>query len=435
MERLYQEREPQTDEVNEIMQETTGMGNTGETYIVSNDYKMVTYSRFFPDRVGIPVKTVASREALLGRSNSAIILDYRKVLAFSVYSPLHLGSRNWVIISEIDYSEAIKPVDELAKKIALVGVLTLLATTLASLYLTRLVIGRIKLLQKPIIQLSNGEIPKGHIKVLGKDEIGDMAESVNKLIISFDKMTKIADQIGKGNLNYYFKPMSKNDILGNSLLKMRQQLYEYSEKEKQQQRQRTYLLLEGEERERRRVARELHDSLGQMLTGLKFKLEAVHDIPVKEDLKKITDETIGELKHIINNLMPTVLADFGLEAGLRLLCERVKMYGNIEVVFVYEKSDAHEIPFNISVFLYRIVQEVLNNSLKYAKASKINVSVDKFEDKIFLFIRDNGVGFDVNIEHEGNGLSNIKERVSLLRGVLEINSSNEGTTVNIEIPL
>jgi signal transduction histidine kinase len=78
---------------------------------------------------------------------------------------------------------------------------------------------------------------------------------------------------------------------------------------------------------------------------------------------------------------------------------------------------------------------VLNNALKHAQATKINVSVDKFEDKVFLFIKDNGLGFNIDEEYEGNGLRNIKERVSLLQGILEINSSKEGTTVNIEIPL
>jgi two-component system, NarL family, sensor kinase len=438
VEHLFENNSPTINEINEIMLETTGMGSTGETYIVDNYYHMVTYSRFYPisKQGNIIVKTKASQEAHKGNSSSEIIYDYRGESTFSVYSPLHIKGHKWVIISEIDYSEAIKPVDELGKKTIIVGILTFLATTLASLVLTRIVVGRIKLLQKPIIQLSNGEIPKEQIIVKDRDEIGHMVESVNKLIHSFEKMTKIADEIGKGNLNYYFKPISKDDILGNSLLKMRQQLYEYSEKEKEQQRIRTHSLLEVEERERRRIARELHDSLGQMLTGLKFKLEAVHDLGVKEELKKLTDETIVELKHIINNLLPTVLADFGLEAGLRLLCERVKNYGNIEIVFVYEKNDESvEIPFKISIFLYRIVQEVLNNALKHAQATKINVSVDKFEDKVFLFIKDNGLGFNIDEEYEGNGLRNIKERVSLLQGILEINSSKEGTTVNIEIPL
>lgn len=438
VEHLFEMRRPSSDEINEIMLETTGMGNTGETYIVDSNYHMVSYSRFYPKLhpQRIKVYTKAAISALQGYQGNDIIPDYRGIVTFSVYSPLHVQDRDWVIISEIDYSEAIKPVDELGKKMIWVGVITLLVTTLASFYLTRLVVGRIKVLQKPIIQLSNGEIPTKLIHIGERDEIGNMMESVNKLIFSFDKMTKVANEIGKGNLNYYFKPISKHDILGNSLLKMRQQLYEYSEKEKEQQRQRTYSLLEGEERERRRIARELHDSLGQMLTGLKFRLEAVNDVPVKEDLKKLTDETITELKHIINNLMPTVLADFGLEAGLRLLCERIKNYGKIEIVFVYEKNEeTGEIPFKISVFLYRIVQEVLNNAIKYAQASKINVSVDKFDDKVFLFVKDNGIGFNIDGDYDGNGLKNIKERVALLQGLLEINSGEGGTTVNIEIPL
>lgn len=438
VEHLFVVRKPSSDEINEIMLETTGMGNTGETYIVDHHYHMVSYSRFYPKLhpQRIEVKTQAALKAQAGLQGKDIIPDYRGTLTFSVYSPLHVEGRKWIIISEIDYSEAIKPVDQLGKKMIWVGVITLLATTLASFYLTRLVVGRIQVLQKPIIQLSNGEIPAQFIQISEGDEIGDMMESVNKLIFSFDKMTKVANEIGKGNLNYYFKPIGKHDILGNSLLKMRQQLYEYSEKEKEQQRQRTYSLLEGEERERRRIARELHDSLGQMLTGLKFRLEAVSDTAVKEDLKKITDETITELRHIINNLMPTVLADFGLEAGLRLLCERVKNYSKLEIVFVYDNNEeTKEIPFKISVFLYRIVQEVLNNAIKYAQASKINVSVDKFEDKVFLFIKDNGVGFNIDGDYDGNGLKNIKERVSLLQGLLEINSGDGGTTVNIEIPL
>jgi two-component system, NarL family, sensor kinase len=423
--------------LNQILLETTGMGVTGETYLVDQNYQMATYSRFYPRHITtIIVKTKAAIKALRGHKGHDIIDDYRNVQVFSVYDQIHIDGKPFAIVSEIDYKEATTPVMLLRNKILVVAAITLLMIVVAAYSLSAIIVKRIKMLQEPIMMLSKGQIVNYQLAVSDKDEIGQMMESVNLLIKSFKKITTVANEIGKGNLNYYFKPLSKDDLLSYSLLKMRQQLKDYAENEKELQLQRTYSLLEGEEKERRRIARELHDSLGQMLNGLRFKLEIIEDQDQKIELKKLTDETIFELKQIINNLMPTVLADFGLEAGLRSLIEKFRSFTQAEIVLVYEKNQyTPNLDFNTSIFIYRIVQEIVNNACKHSQATKISISVDKFEKNIFLFIKDNGTGFDVNLKKAGMGLKNIQERIKLLHGFIEIASNEEGTIINIEIPL
>lgn len=441
IEKLYHSHKRITlQELNEVMLETTGMGSSGESYLVNAEGYMLSISRFFPKTTSgtIPVKTLSFKKAIQGQSGQHITKDYRNILVFSVYRHLKLNNTDFAMISEIDFEEAIRPVNVLFYNILYASFSVVLLAALASWFLAKLIVRRIYLLQNTVMVLAKGQIPEPFHNIEEQDEIGETMVSVNKLIHSFEKITKVANEIGKGNLNYYFKPLSKEDSLSYSLLKMRQRLSELSVQEKELQRQKTFSLLEGEEKERKRIARELHDSLGQMLNGLRLRLDLIQDSQQKEDLKHIADETLLELKTIIQNLMPTVLADFGLEAGLRNLLENTRKHHPLDIHFTYEKIGvAPVLSFEIAIFLYRIVQEALNNTLKHAQASKMYVSVDKFEDKICVYIKDNGKGFDLSQTHSnhGFGLRNMEERVRSLQGLWEMTSDASGTIINIEIPL
>lgn len=438
LEKLFETHTNSIEDINEIMLETTGMGNTGETYLVDSNFKMFTISRFFPEKkLGtIEVKTHSSIDGFKKNSGWGIIKDYRKEDVFSVYSFVKLNNKPFVIISEIDYIEAIKYVIELRGKILWASVLILILLTFAAYYLSNIVVKRIKILEKPINQLAKGQIPAEYLEITVNDEIGEMMQSVNTLIKSFEKITTVAYEIGKGNLTYYFKPLSQDDSLSYSLLKMRHRLQELSEQEKTIQRQKTYLLLEGEERERKRLARELHDSLGQMLNGLRIRLDAINDDDQRKELKKITDDAIIELKQIINNLMPTVIIDFGLESAIKQFCDNIHNFYSVDIKYQYFKIDnPPDLTFETAIFIYRIIQEAINNIIKHAKATTINISIDKFSNKICLYIKDNGIGFDTQKEYKGCGIKNIHERVLLLQGSVEISSSTNGTIINIEIPL
>ncbi len=434
---LFKNKDFTINELNNILFETTGMGATGESYLVNDQLKMLSISRFFPKAPSksITVNTLAAQRGLKHLEGHAILKDYRNVDVFSVYSFINLNGIDYALISEIDFSEAIKPVKDLRNKIILASLIILGLIFFVSLLLTNQIVLRIRQLQQPINSLALGIIPENYMVPKDTDEIGEMSQSVEVLIQAFKKVTTLAFEIGQGNLTYHIEPLSEKDILSKSLLKMRDQLLFFNQREKEIQRQRSYLLLEGEERERKRMARELHDSLGQMLTGLRMRLDLMPNNTQGAELKNIVDEVLKELKQISHNLMPTVLADFGLEAALSSLCESITKANGLAITLRYEKAENYKkISFETAVFLYRIVQESFTNVIKHASASKVNLSIDKFEDRLFLYIKDNGSGFDATKDYDGQGLKNIKERVALLQGECEITSSEEGTIINIEIP-
>ena len=207
--------------------------------------------------------------------------------------------------------------------------------------------------------------------------------------------------------------------------------------------------VKAQEEERRRIAREIHDGLGQMLTAIKLNLEILEDavdLAGEErrrvtDMKSLLDSVMQEAREISYNLMPSVLDDFGLAPALQLLCERVSSRSGIQVTF-----HAHGMQDRLSpteeISLYRIVQEALNNATRHAEATEIGVQVIRHDRMIRLTVEDNGRGMPSasarqrRVEGGGMGLASMRERASSFNGTLTIDSSpGKGTLVAVEIPL
>lgn len=197
-------------------------------------------------------------------------------------------------------------------------------------------------------------------------------------------------------------------------------------------------LIEGEEMERKRIARDLHDGLGSMLSGLKMHLS----IPLRENnetnpnIHAMLNNSIKELRNISQNLMPESLMKLGLEHALKDLCaSHSNPETTIEFQYLVKKSN---LPQHFEIMIFRIIQELLNNALKYAKASHILVSCSQNKDVFFITVEDNGTGFNVESaeKQEGMGLKNIKNRVAFLNGKLEIDSvAAKGTSTYIELKI
>jgi len=193
-------------------------------------------------------------------------------------------------------------------------------------------------------------------------------------------------------------------------------------------------LIEGEEVERKRIARDLHDGLGSMLSGLKIHLKlAEKDNVSTTEVTTLLDNSIKELRNISQNLMPESLLKLSLEHALRDLCmANSNTITNIEFQYLIKKLNLSK---NYQIFIYRIIQELLNNALKYANASEILVSCSQNKETFFITVEDNGIGFNVSERsNTGMGLRNIKNRVEFLNGKLEIESIiNKGTSAYIEL--
>lgn len=196
-------------------------------------------------------------------------------------------------------------------------------------------------------------------------------------------------------------------------------------------------LVKGQEDERARLAQELHDGIGPLLTSLKLRVGMVEmSAKDKDALKDMIDDTIAEIRRISNNLMPSVLRDFGVGEALRNLMHTIQSSTTLlSVKYQSDISRLENIPAEIQLALYRIAQEAVNNALKHADASEIRMSVTQFENRVSLFIMDDGHGFDPSAPHIGNGLRNMQVRVEMFRGSLDVYSGGNGTAIEIDIPL
>ncbi|KAF2509846.1 ATP-binding protein [Flavobacterium foetidum] len=196
-------------------------------------------------------------------------------------------------------------------------------------------------------------------------------------------------------------------------------------------------LIEGEEIERKRIARDLHDGLGSMLSGLKIHLNLAdkEGAVSTSNINSMLNDSIKELRNISQNLMPESLSKLGLEHALKDLCA-ANSSSETQIEFQYLVKKKSNLDQHFEVVIYRIIQELLNNALKYAQASEILVSCSQNKDVFFITVEDNGKGFDVTQTEskEGMGLKNIRNRVAFLNGKIEIDSEiNKGTSTYIEL--
>jgi signal transduction histidine kinase/ligand-binding sensor domain-containing protein len=204
-------------------------------------------------------------------------------------------------------------------------------------------------------------------------------------------------------------------------------------------------LIESQEMERKRIAAELHDSLGQNLLVIKNRASiakaTARDLPAAfEQLDLIADSTmqaIQEVRQIAYNLRPHHLDNVGLSRSIEEMLRRVEEASGIAIACEIESLDG-ALPKKVEINLYRIVQEAVSNIVKHAEAKQAGVEIERHEDRLHLTIRDNGCGFEVQetSERRGFGLAGIAERVRILGGSHQIESEpGKGTTIRVEIPL
>ena len=398
--------------INQIMYDNNphnGLGKSGESYLVGNDYLMRSTSRFKDNSVfNTQVKTEGVLAAFNGKTSTEIIQDYRDIKVLSSYSKINIPDLQWVILAEIDFEEAMVPVINIRNKILFLSVMI-------SLFIFGITYVLSTQITKPIILLKDAaeiiaigdKIEK--LKIRSNDELGQHTESFNIM----------AEEIQE----------QKKDL---RLSKIRS----------------LTSMIDGQENERQRLSRELHDSLGQLLIALKLKYENTIDDKEKtvgeEEVSKMIDQTIEETRKISNNLMSAVLSEFGLETALKNLCRDISDNTTLKVA-----TNINNIPDVLSdefkTYIYRISQESLNNIVKHANAKNVELSFVYRQDPVQteygifeLIIKDDGKGFNVlNAKKclNTNGLRNMEERISLLKGTLNIiTKEGQGTEVHVKIP-
>jgi len=222
------------------------------------------------------------------------------------------------------------------------------------------------------------------------------------------------------------------------------------EKKINQQKFRSVLILEGQEEERKRLAMDIHDGIGQMLTSLKFQIESINlkngeDAGEKlAEIEQLISQVMKEVRRVTFNLKPTVLGDYGLQAGLNVFIREIgKLTNNIELSYLVEGDITHRLPQKTENNIFRIVQEAINNAIKYSDTRKIEVRLQQFENSFVITIKDDGKGFDekiiearsMNIE-SGRGFFNMYERTEYINGHLDVKSApGLGTIVTLTVPV
>ena len=207
-------------------------------------------------------------------------------------------------------------------------------------------------------------------------------------------------------------------------------------------------IVENQENEQNRIAREIHDGIGQMLTGLKFSLESINlDDKEKaeqkiEYLKKLALDIIKGVRTATFNLMPPELSDHGIVSSLAKLTQELAKLTGKNILFYNKTNFDKRLDSLIEINIYRLTQEAINNAIKYADSTHIIVQLSHSNNILSITIDDNGKGFDINEAEKkrnsesGMGLLFMKERIQYVNGRVFINSiPGEGTRITFNIPI
>ena len=384
---------------------SNGLGLSGESYLVGSDYLMRSSSRFQNNSIlKTEVKTIAVDSALADISGTKVIDDYRSISVLSSFSKLNIPYLHWVILAEIDYKEVTVPIYKIRNEIIFISIFIFLIILIVIIIFSRNITYPLQKLNQMAHQIDLGNLDV-EVKVsrYSNDEIGELSETFNKMISKLKTQTEELE-------------FEKTKSLRS--------------------------LIDGQEVERQRLSRELHDSLGQLLIGLKLKYENCLNqsgmkTNISNDLAILFDQTIEETRRISNNLMPAALSEFGLTTAIRNICNEISETSKINIQYHVEGSGKN-LKTETKTYLFRIVQEALTNIVKHSQAQNANIDIAFTSDNIIIDIKDNGVGFDQKTikPQNSNGLNNINDRVSLLSGKFTIQSEySKGTEINIVIPI
>ena len=296
---------------------------------------------------------------------------------------------------------------DLTSQVLLTTTIVLALSLLAATFLTFI-------LTRPILDLVNATraIGKGdftqRVRRWANDEIGELAEAFNQMAIELEK----ADEVRRE----------------------REHL----------RRQHLERVIAAQEEERRRIARELHDSTSQSLTSLMVGLRTLDTTcenpqmhSQAQELRQVVGQVLEDVHNLAVQLRPAVLDDLGLSAALERLIQDWQKRHHIPVDIVVHLG-GERLPEAIETALYRIIQEALTNVARHAQANSISVLIERRQQQVIAVIEDDGQGFDIEqVQHQGHlGLVGIRERSELLGGSLTIESGfQKGTSLYIQIPL
>lgn len=291
-------------------------------------------------------------------------------------------------------------------------------------------------LTKAFEVVNQGDIWHDQVKILKKDGVAvwlDMTivPVVNSRFEFIQFIILCSDITDKKTADDYYRKLDKKNF----------------DEQIKEQRMKSSLILEGQEDERSRISKDIHDGIGQLLTGLKFQIEAINISDTEKaelkllELKDLVKRIISEVRRVSFFLTPGVLEDYGLAPAVNKFVIETRKFTTANLVFNNITGFNMRLDSRKEINLYRIIQEAVNNSIKYAEANDIKISFYHDKKKLTIIIQDDGKGFvtkDVlNLEDRSKtqGLYNMQERAMYADGKIEIYSKeNEGTNIYLQTP-
>lgn len=388
--------------LHDLLKETTANNpNIRYAFIVDNRGQVIAHTF----EGGFPLDLISLNTAQTSEHHQTALIQTDEGLVWDTAVPILDGKIGAARIGLSDASVR-AAVSTLTAQLILTIVLVSITGVLVAILLTWI-------LTRPIISLAHATqaVAKGdfspRVPRWANDEIGDLAEA-------FKTMTE---------------ELARTDELRKDREVLRRQLLEK--------------VISTQEDERRRIARELHDSTSQNLTSLIVGLRIMEtncakcaSISKATDLRDVASKTLDEVQDLSMRLRPRVLDDLGLAAALERLAHEWQARYKIPADVVIQLSE--RLPGDVETAIYRIVQEALTNIARHAQAKSASILIEKLGETVRAIVEDDGVGFDVSTNQGERhlGLLGMRERAELLGGTLTIESTPErGTSVFIEIPL
>lgn len=387
----------------QLLRETQTNNANVRYAFVMDDHGQVT-AHTFGDK-GFPVGLLNANTAAQGDHHRTVILNTDEGLVWDTAVPI-FGGR--VGVARVGLSEAgvRRAVDSVTGQLLLttflVSVIGVTVSALLTLILTRPILNLAQAAQA----VGRGDLTQ-RVPRWADDEIGDLA-------VSFNSMTEA---------------LAKAE----------------GERVEREQLRARYVsgVIAAQEEERKRIARELHDSTSQSLTSLMVGLRSLSDVgdsgAVKqraEELRGVTAHTLDEVHNLAVQLRPSVLDDVGLPAALERCVNDYQHRYNLIIDLAVRGLESARLPAEVETALYRIVQEGLTNVARHAQAKTTSVMIERRDGIVRAIIEDDGRGFKIEAAHNRLGLYGIRERAELLGGKLTIESEEgKGTSLFVEIPL
>lgn len=388
--------------LHDLLKETTANNpNIRYAFIVDNRGQIIAHTF----EGGFPLDLISLNSSQNGEHHHTALIQTDEGLVWDTAVPILDGKVGTARIGLSDASVR-KAVSTLTVQLVATIVLVSITGVLVAVFLTWI-------LTRPIISLAHATqaVAKGNfsprVQRWANDEIGDLAEA-------FNSMTE---------------ELARTDELRKEREVLRRQLLEK--------------VITTQEDERRRIARELHDSTSQNLTSLIVGLRIMETNCAKcasqskaTDLRNVASKTLDEVHDLSMRLRPRVLDDLGLSAALERLVSEWQARYKIPVDVAIQLTE--RLPGDVETAVYRIIQETLTNIARHAQATSASILVERHGDMVRAIVEDDGVGFDTKANHGERhlGLLGMQERAELLNGTVMIESSLEhGTSVFIEIPI